>query len=196
MRASLRCAVLGAVNLAAWIGCGCKILDDPSGPTVSQMSHVAGRLATAAMHSMGAAPVARPGPALAPGTSYPVNISASYRVNCTAGGSIIVTGHLTGSINDQGTGLLTIGETETVTAWQCDPPGVWDGDPYVTLTGTIPMQSGNLSPLGAQFSIAGTLRWSGSGSGHCSIYLSIIIQANGSGHTTGTICGHQLDMYT
>jgi hypothetical protein len=196
MRLALRCVAAGAVGMVLSVGSGCKALTDSGRPSASQMNRFAGELASAGMRSVGGAPVARAAPFAGPLSYIPVNINASFRLNCTAGGNITVTGNVSGGVNDQGTGLLSIGETETITAWNCDPPQVFDGDPYVTLTGTIPMQGGSLSPLGAQFSMGGGFRWSGSQSGQCSVNLSIIIMSNGSGHTTGMICGYQVDIST
>jgi hypothetical protein len=122
-----------------------------------------------------------------------VNVSVAQRTNCTAGGYINVTGGMTGSISDTGTGVLLMQITETINDWQCIGGFTVNGDPYLTATGTFSFLSGALSSA-ATMSLSGGFKWTGNGSGSCQIALTTLINNNGTGHTSGQVCGQQVDV--
>jgi hypothetical protein len=122
-----------------------------------------------------------------------VNVSVAQRTNCTAGGYINVTGGMTGSISDAGTGVLSMQITETINDWQCIGGFTVNGDPYITVTGTFPFLSGALSSA-ATLTLSGGFKWTGNGSGSCQMTLTTLIYANGTGHTSGVMCAQQVDV--
>jgi hypothetical protein len=126
-------------------------------------------------------------------SSVPVNVQLSGRTNCTSGGYINVSGAMTGSISDNGTGALLLQMTETVNDWACIGDLVVNGDPYISVTGTFSFLSANLSSP-ATMSIGGGFRWTGSSSGTCGIRLTVLMYANGSGHTSGQVCDRGVDV--
>lgn len=126
-------------------------------------------------------------------TSCVINQSISARRTCTSGGAIQVTGNISGTVNSSGTGLIQISATETISDWACLPPLLVNGDPYISLVGTFSFVNG--SPGTQQhIGISGGIKWTGDGAGSCQIQLSTDFYRNGTGHTTGTVCGHTIDV--
>lgn len=131
---------------------------------------------------------------LPPGISATlVNVSVAQRTNCTAGGYINVTGSMTGSINDNGTGLLSLQVTETINSWQCIGGFTMDGDPYVSAAGTFSFINGQQATA-ASISFGGGFRWTGNGSGSCTIQMTALFNPDHSGHMTGQLCGQQVNI--
>lgn len=131
---------------------------------------------------------------LPPGLSATlVNVSVAQRTNCTAGGYINVTGSMTGSINDNGTGVLSLQVTETINSWQCIGGFTMDGDPYVSAAGTFSFINGQQATA-ASISFGGGFRWTGNGSGSCSIQMTALFNPDHSGHMTGQMCGQQVNI--
>ena len=122
-----------------------------------------------------------------------VNVQVSQRTNCAAGGYINVIGSMTGSISDTGTGALLFGVTETIHDWQCYGGFVFNGDPYLSAAGTFSFLSGVLSSP-ASISMGGGFKWTGNGGGSCTLQLTTLVYANGNGHTSGQVCGRQVDV--
>jgi len=143
-------------------------------------------------HPLLAAAALRAGDPGQPATTL-INVPISQRTTCTAGGNINVTGSMTGSISDNGTGALLLGLTETITDWACTGGFVLNGDPYLSAAGTFSFLSGVLSSP-ASIRMGGSFRWTGNGSGSCAIQLTTLVYANGSGHTSGQVCGEGVDV--
>ena len=123
-----------------------------------------------------------------------VNVSVAQRTNCTAGGNINVTGGMTGSLNDQGTGVLLLQLTETISNWQCIGGYVMDGDPYLSAAGTFSFLNG-VQSTAASISFGGGFRWSGSaGSGSCQTIMTALFNPDGTGRLSGTMCGYQVNI--
>ncbi len=126
-------------------------------------------------------------------TSCVINWPLDATRTCTAGGAIHVTGNINGTINKTGTGLIQISATETITDWACLPPILVNGDPYISLVGTFSFMNG--APATQQHvGISGGIKWTGGGAGSCQIQLDTNFNANGTGHTTGTVCGYAIDV--
>ena len=123
-----------------------------------------------------------------------VNVPISQRTNCAAGGYINVSGSMTGSISNQGTGVLSLGVTETINDWQCFGAFIFNGDPYLSAAGTFSFLSGVLSSP-ASISMGGGFKWTGNGGGSCTLQLTALVYANGTGHTSGQVCGQQVDVH-
>lgn len=126
-------------------------------------------------------------------TSCVINQPISATRTCTAGGRIAVTGSITGSISNTGTGIIQISATETISDWMCLPPLVINGDPYISLTGTFSFVNGQ--PATQQHvGINGGIKWGTTAAASCQIHLDSNFNRDGSGRTTGTVCGHTIDI--
>lgn len=127
------------------------------------------------------------------GTSCLVNQSITASRSCTAGGNINVTGGISGTMNNPGTSLLLINATETISDWRCQPPLVINGDPYISLSGQFSFI--NMQPSTQQHvTINGGIKWGTSAAQSCQIHLDTNFNRSGGGHTTGTVCGHTVDI--
>ncbi len=125
------------------------------------------------------------------GSSCTFNVPIDYGIDCTAGGRIAVTGSLTGGITN-GSGILQIGATETITDWQCIGGYIINGDPYISMTGTFSFM--NYAPSTQQsMRITGGFKWGTSAEESCQIYLSIDFDTGGGGNMVGTVCGYSID---
>ena len=122
------------------------------------------------------------------GSTCTYNIPISFGQNCTAGGRIAVTGSITGSTSN-GSGLLQIGATETITDWQCITGYIINGDPYITLAGTFSFLNGAPSTQ-QSMDINGGFKWGTTAAESCQIDLSINFNSNGSGSISGSVCGY------
>lgn len=125
------------------------------------------------------------------GSTCTYDIPLSYRLNCTAGGRIEVSGSLTGTTSD-GSGLLQIGATETISDWECVTGYVINGDPYISLAGTFSFLNGVPSTQ-QSMTISGGFKWGLTAAESCQISLSINFGSGGSGTVTGTVCGYTVD---
>lgn len=126
-------------------------------------------------------------------TSCVINQPISASRTCTAGGRIAVTGSITGSISSTGTGIIQISATETISDWMCLPPLVINGDPYVSLTGTFSFVNG-VPATQQHVGINGGIKWGTTAAASCQIHLDTNFNRDGSGRTTGTVCGHTIDI--
>jgi hypothetical protein len=124
-------------------------------------------------------------------SSCTYDIDVSYRVNCTAGGAINLTGNLTGSMNSSGTGLLQIQVTETIADWQCISDYVINGDPYISLAGQFSYVNGQPS-TSQTLTISGGFKWGTSAAESCQIHLTANFGSSNSGTVSGTVCGRSV----
>jgi hypothetical protein len=125
------------------------------------------------------------------GSTCTYNIPIDFRQNCTAGGRIEVLGSLTGSTSN-GSGLLQIGATETISDWECITGFIVNGDPYISLSGTFSFLNGVPSTQ-QSMTISGGFKWGTTTEESCQISLSINFGTDGSGTITGSVCGYTVD---
>lgn len=126
-------------------------------------------------------------------TSCLVNQPITASRSCTSGGSINVTGSISGTMNNLGTSLLLINATETILDWRCQPPLVINGDPYISLSGQFSFI--NMQPSTQQHvTINGGIKWGTSAAQSCQIHLDTNFNRSGGGHTTGMVCNHAIDI--
>ena len=126
-------------------------------------------------------------------TSCVIDRPISATRNCTAGGRIAVTGNISGTISSTGTGVIQISATQTISDWMCLPPLIINGDPYISLTGTFSFMNG--APATQQHvGINGGIKWGTMAAASCQIHLDTNFDRDGSGRTTGTVCGHTIDI--
>lgn len=121
-----------------------------------------------------------------------VNVQVSQRTNCTSGGYINVTGSMTGSLDNNGTGVLQLQVTETINGWQCISGYTMDGAPYLSAAGTFSYLNGQQSTA-SSISFGGGFQWTGNGSGTCSIQMTMLFNPDGTGHLSGVACGYQVN---
>lgn len=126
-------------------------------------------------------------------TSCVINQPITARLSCTAGGRMDVTGNISGTINNTGTGLIQIQATETISDWSCSPPYIVNGDPYISLTGTFSFMNGAPSTQ-QHIGINGGFKWGTSSVQSCQLHLDTNFDRNGGGRTTGSVCGYTVDI--
>ena len=131
--------------------------------------------------------------------SVPVNVQYSHVMACPAGGHISVSGSLTGSVDDQGSGALFLQILETPTDCAHEFQGstvAFSGNPYISVAGTFTYLNGAAATQ-QSLNIGGGFSWSADpgGSGSCTVILSLNLATNASGTTTlsGTVCGRQVN---
>lgn len=122
-----------------------------------------------------------------------INEQFSFRLNCTAGGAIEVSGNLIGNIDVNGTGVLILDARETITDWRCAGSKVINGDPYLSLSSTFSFQNGQLGSQ-AYIRIGGGFKWGTKASDSCHILLSFQYNQDGTGRGTGTVCKRSVDI--
>lgn len=191
----------GAVLLlAAAAGCSASSLTGSSNKGISQsaVNSLVTQFASAFGNGMKSAHLLAPAPdrgTLGGGPAASatlVNVSVSQRTNCTAGGYINVTGSMTGSMDNNGSGVLSMQVTETINSWQCISGYTVDGAPYLSAAGTFSFLNGQQATA-ASISFGGGFQWSGNGSGTCNVQMTMLFNPNGTGHLSGTACGYPVN---
>lgn len=128
-----------------------------------------------------------------------VNSQVDGSLNCALAGYIHVLGAMTGSLDDHGTGVLSMQLTESIVGCAVasdDGNSVTvDGDPYLSAVGTFSYLNG--APSSTQHvHFGGGFRWtfSSGASGSCSVSLDLYLPNNTSSQTTlsGTICNYSV----
>jgi len=126
-------------------------------------------------------------------TSCVINQALAATRTCTSGGSMKVTGNINGTINNTGSGIIQISATETITDWSCQTPLIINGDPYISLTGTFSFLNG--APATQQhIGIHGGIKLGTSAAQSCQVSLDTNFNRDGTGHTTGSVCGNSVDV--
>lgn len=123
-------------------------------------------------------------------TKAQINRQISYTLNCTSGGNMKASGSITGSISDNGTGVISLQIPITITDWSCQTPLIINGDPYISITGTFSFVNGNPGTQ-QHITISGGFK---SETQSCQISLGTDFNTSGGGHTSGTVCGHSVDI--
>lgn len=118
-----------------------------------------------------------------------INQQIAYTLNCSSGGYMKASGNISGSISDQGTGMILMDIPITISNWQCLPPSVINGDPYISITGTFSFLNGYPSTQ-QHIQISGGFK---SSDWACQINLGTNFNPSGGGHTSGTVCGYSVD---
>jgi hypothetical protein len=126
-------------------------------------------------------------------TSCMINQPISARRTCVTGGAINVTGNISGSISNTGSGVILISATETISDWSCLPPLMINGDPYISLTGTFSFLNG-VPATQQHVGIHGGVKWGTAAAESCQISLDTNFNRDGTGRTTGTVCSHTIDV--
>lgn len=191
---------LAAVLATGLVACGD---DDPSGPlagddlTAAEAEVMMEALAEAgglAVTGFGGAQAAAPSRA----PFGPVSVEET--VDCPQGGSIALSGSISGDTADDGTGTVDYSFTQLHQACQSTAESaatVWtfDGDPDVTVDMEMTITESSFTMDGVQ---QGAVQWSSEGrSGTCGIDVTYTFSgsqsgASFSGSVSGTVCGHDV----
>jgi hypothetical protein len=137
-------------------------------------------------------------------STYPINQSVDITVQGPEGGSIHITGSITGSMNfdDQTSsmlgGTMLLGFTETINDYAFksnDQKYTMNGAPYISLAGTFTLQAGGTFGTASSFDIGGGVQIVGPGYNETvNINITIIINSNGTGgHVSGAIGGESIN---
>jgi len=137
-------------------------------------------------------------------STIPLNESVDVTVQGPQGGSIHVTGTLTGSMsfNDQTSsilgGTMLLGFTETINDYAFMSNGqkyTMNGAPYVSLAGTFTIESGGTFGTASSFDIGGGIKVTGPDYDETiNINITIIINSSGKGgRVSGTIGGESIN---
>ncbi len=188
-----------AASLAALGGCNVASLTgntSTNGMSQSQAQGFATQVATATSngvknsHPMRAPAQRGAGPF--PISPTLVNVSVSQRTTCTSGGYISVLGGMSGSIDNNGTGVLLLSMTESIVDWQCIGGFVINGDPYISASGTFSYLNGQPGTR-QDMTISGGFKWGTTAAQSCQIQLSILFNQTAGTYTmTGNVCGYQV----
>ncbi len=142
---------------------------------------------------------------LTPKSSMPINVSVDQLTQGPKGGSIHVTGSVTGTmnINDQTGeflgGTLLLGLTETISdlvlTGEDGKDYIVNGAPYLSITGTFTLLGLNNFGTASNMTISGGIRITGNGVDITeNIQLTINLNASGTGgHVSGYIGSEQVD---
>jgi|SRR5580692_282991 hypothetical protein len=118
------------------------------------------------------------------------NFPISDTVACSAGGTISVTGDVTGTLNSNGGG--SIQTAITVTPTSCSVSNlVINGDPSVTVDSQINF-SGSAPAYPITFAETGGISYGPKPSGSCQINVSSTISSPTSCTISGTVCGRSV----
>lgn len=121
-----------------------------------------------------------------------VNVQVTQRTNCTAGGHMEVLGSLTGNVSDTGSGVLLLQVTETISDWRCVGSYVINGDPYLSVAGSMSFLNGQPSST-TSFSVGGGFKWGTTYEESCQMSLTLLLRTDGTGHLSGVVCGHSVN---
>lgn len=119
------------------------------------------------------------------------NVPISYTGPCSGGGTIAISGEISGMLNTAGTG--DFGTQITVTPTNCAVSGTtFNGDPSITIAGQIALTDDNISyPI--TFTETGGISYGPNPSGSCQVNVSYSFNANLTCSVTGTVCGQSVN---
>ncbi len=126
-------------------------------------------------------------------SAVPVNQQVTARTNCTAGGRIEVNGSLTGNIDETGSGVLLLQVLETITDWRCIGGFVINGDPYLSVAGSMSFQGGRMSSP-ASFDFGGGWKWGPPPGNGWQVNMTAIVNPDGSGRISGVIGPYNINV--
>jgi len=197
--------------------CGGSSMSSTSGPmSAAQAQAVSGQVAQALTVALGDAfigislPVERePRPNLAtvladahPETSssgdctstpneISCNVPISYSGPCPEGGTIAITGDISGTLDTVGTG--NFGTQITVTPTSCAVADTtFNGDPDITISGQISLTDDNVS-FPVTFTEGGGISYGPNPSGSCQVNVTYSFSSNLTCTVTGTVCGQSVN---
>jgi hypothetical protein len=170
-----------------------------SGDTLDsqESADIAEELLNASFDALGGTTTAGSPFSSAPLQAVPVSYPISSSATCDGGGTISVSGSLSGDIDTDGSGTLSLSITETVTDCRITTNSkefVVNSDPTLQMTGDFTFV--NAEPSGTQsLSFGGSFTWtSGDGrSGGCGISLTVTFDpATATGSMSGEVCGQSV----
>jgi hypothetical protein len=115
------------------------------------------------------------------------NCTLAQTVSCSGGGTIAVSGDITGTLNNSGTG--SVQEQIAATPANCSVDGlVINGDPQVDVAGQINISNGMIV-FPVTGSETGGVTFGPKPSGRCMLNVMFTVNSNLTCTTTGTACG-------
>jgi hypothetical protein len=206
-------AVLAAILAMVGIGCGGSSSSSSNNLSAAQAQAVSGQVVqavTAALTSaLGKDPPApnhaRPSLSTALADAHPdtsssgctststgqsCNLPLSYTGLCSGGGTISVSGDISGTLDNSGDG--TFGTQMTITPTNCSVSGTtFNGDPDITIAGQIGFTSDNfVYPI--TFMEGGGISYGPNPSGTCQVTVTYSINAS-TCTVTGKVCGQSVN---
>ncbi len=123
-------------------------------------------------------------------TGESCNLPLSYTGPCSGGGTISVSGDISGTLDTSGDG--SFGTQMTITPSNCSVSGTtFNGDPDITIAGQISFASDNfVYPI--TFMEGGGIAYGPNPSGTCSVNVTYSITAS-TCSVTGTVCGQSVN---
>jgi hypothetical protein len=123
-------------------------------------------------------------------TGQSCNLPLSYTGPCSGGGTISVSGDISGTLDNSGDG--TFGTQMTITPSNCSVSGTtFNGNPDITIAGQIGFTNSNfVYPI--TFMEGGGISYGPNPSGSCSVNVTYSITAS-SCSVTGTVCGQSVN---
>jgi hypothetical protein len=106
---------------------------------------------------------------------------------CQGGGSRRLSGQLSGSVNSSGLGYISMQGHETYTDYACEPDWVYNGNPYISFSGTVHTTASTTS---MNFSEDGGFTATNKTSGtvvNVQVHLSVLWDSITGGSFTGTV---------
>ncbi len=126
----------------------------------------------------------------------PINRSAGYTRACPEGGTISVTGSVSGTLDETGSGVMSVERTLILTDCVRSRGEVTftiNTDPSIVLAGEVAVE--NRIRTGGVFTKTGAFEWEADNgrSGRCEIDLAITWSSDGSKSVVGTFCGREVN---
>jgi len=124
-------------------------------------------------------------------TGESCNLPLSYSGSCSAGGTISVSGDISGTLDSTDSG--NIGAQITVTPSNCAVSGTtFNGDPDITINGQIGFSDANIV-YPVTLTEGGGISYGPDPSGTCSLNVTYSISSSLTCTVTGTICGQSVN---
>jgi len=119
------------------------------------------------------------------------NVPIFYSGPCSGGGTIAISGDISGTLNTSGTG--DFGTQITVTPTNCAVAGTtFNGDPSITIGGQISLTDDNISyPIA--FTETGGISYGPNPSGSCQVNVTYSFNSNLTCTVTGTVCAQSVN---
>jgi hypothetical protein len=208
----LAVAVVGLVIMA--VGCGGGSMSSTTGPmSAAQAQAVSGQVVQALSAALGnafngvsldekprnlAAALANVHPetsssndCTSSGSGTTCNVPISYSGPCSAGGTIGISGDISGSLNNSGTGDFST--QIMVTPTNCVVAGTtFNGDPSITIGGQISLADSNIS-YPVNFTETGGISYGPNPSGSCTVNVKYSFSSTSACTVTGTVCGQSVN---
>lgn len=182
-----------------WAGAGCGDATGSDALTSDEAAGLTAQMAGAGVAGAGSGIAGSPARASGlEAVPVPINVTVNHTQSCQGGGSINMTGSVSGSIDSETQdGTLSVNITQSITDCRLTEAGkefTVSGNPNLQVTGNVTIVGGQ--PSGTQtLTFTGAFQWSANDgrSGSCEIDITINWSpTTASASVTGTACGHNV----